>query len=117
MPCGYFDNQYETRVVNVADAELTKLIKEYKAALDTLTHDMDMLREAIIGVDKSNPGLFDKKVMHIVNFDQIKHRKEDLARLKKTFKKSKDAEKLGLVMLADPKEPLEPQLGFDPDEY
>lgn len=116
MPCGYFDNR-ETRVIHTADPEMRKQLEKYKTDLDNLTHDNDMLREAILKASKTNPELFDKKVLHIANFDQIKHRKEDLARLKKTFTKMKDAERLGLVMLADPKEPLEPQLGFDPDDF
>ena len=111
MPCQVEDYSY--RRSSGSNEQLDK----YKQMADDLTHENDMLREAILKAHETNPELFDKKIVGIVAFDQVKHRKEDLRRLKKTFIKSKDAERLGKVMLADPKLPLEPQLGFDPDEF
>jgi len=112
MPCrsGYED---EARVVykqNPADA---KLLKDN----DHLTHENDQLREALLLILDDRSYTPPDSTVKLIRKNQIAHRKEDLARLKKTFTKSKDAEKLGLVMLADPNKPLEDQLGFSPDVY
>jgi hypothetical protein len=91
--------------------------EKWKKLADKLTHENDMLREVILAAAEKYPKAFTAKTLKQVNLDQIAHRKEDLRRLEKTFRASKDAEKLGLVMLADPNKPLQKQLGFDPDAY
>lgn len=111
MPCQVEDYSYRR------SSESSQQANKYKELADNLTHDNDMLREAILKAAVTNPELFNKNILKMVETDQIAHRKEDLRRLKRTFTKSRDAERLGKVMLADPKKPLEPQLGFDPDEF
>lgn len=111
MPC----QMYSGDEIRAMDAE--GKASKYKAVADKLTHENDMLREAILEAAQKAPRAFTATFLKKVGLDQIKHRKEDLARLEKTFRKSKDAEKLGRVMLADPNKPLEKQLGFDPDAY
>lgn len=121
MPCRMDDYPPTSYVVREIDtAEVRKLkadLERIKKAADKLTHDNDMLREAVLKAANSDPKLYTKTFLKKVGVDQIKHRKEDLARLEKTFRDSKDAERLGKVMLADPNHPLEPQLGFDPDKF
>lgn len=96
-------------------------------ACDHLTHENDQLREMVLK-------LLDGKKLSKLETDtvwrnQIAHRKEDLARLEKTLRRSiadqramgrnpvgaELTSKLGAVITADPQHPLEPQLGFDPD--
>lgn len=48
---------------------------------------------------------------------QVEHRREDIKRLGHVFVENGDWGRLRLVMEADPEQPLEPQLGFDPDEF
>lgn len=93
--------------------------------LDRLTHENDELREALLTLKDGGelrPAMWMK-----IGREQIKHRKEDLARLDRTLRealrKAKPGvtnvtllyERLGRVVAADPSKPLEPQLGFDPD--
>jgi hypothetical protein len=114
MPCQvetYEDKGWNSARSANAEAE------RWKKIADKLTHENDILREVILAAAEKYPKAFTAKVLKQVNLDQIAHRKEDLRRLEKTFRASKDAEKLGLVMLADPTKPLEKQLGFDPDAY
>lgn len=108
MPC-----RYDEPVGNVDKNRIASLRKD----LDKLTAENDMLREAVLNLTRDRDFALDPKVIKIIAEDQTKHRSADLKRLKAVFTKSKDAEKLGLVMLADPKKPLEPQLGFDADAY
>jgi hypothetical protein len=112
MPCQVDESYYRG-----SSNSYSEKANAYKELADNLTHENDMLREAILKAAETNPELFKKNILDMVLADQIEHRKEDLKRLKKTFMKSKDAERLGKVMLANPKLPLEPQLGFDPDEF
>lgn len=85
--------------------------------LDRLTKENDSLRELVLRLMNDSNAYISDSEMNMILKDQLQHRKEDLARLKKTFLKSKDALRLGKVMLADPKKPLEPQLGFNPDDF
>lgn len=48
---------------------------------------------------------------------QVMHRLEDLKRLAHSLIDSGDIGRLRKVIDADPHEPLEPQLGFDPDDF
>jgi len=111
MPCQMYSGD-EIRAMNAEDRA-----SKWKKAADKLTHENDMLREGILAAAEKSPKAFTATFLKKVNLDQIAHRKEDLRRLEKTFRASKDAEKLGKVMLADPNKPLEKQLGFDPDAY
>jgi hypothetical protein len=122
MPCTYYETQAE---INARNSEKAAARQKIIDDLDRLTHENDMLREALLTLaneHESEYGNFDyfpisEDVLNLIGKNQVKHRKEDLKRLKKVFMQSKDAEKLGLVMLADPTKPLEPQLGFDPDAF
>jgi hypothetical protein len=113
MPCQVetYDDGYSR--AREANAETQK----WKKIADKLTHENDILREGILAAAEKAPKAFTASFLKKVNLDQVAHRKEDLRRLEKTFRASKDAEKLGLVMLADPNKPLQKQLGFDPDAY
>jgi hypothetical protein len=114
MPCQvetYEDKGWDRARSANAEAE------KWKKIADKLTHENDILREGILVAAEKAPKAFTATFLKKVNLDQIAHRKEDLRRLEKTFRKLKDAEKLGRVMLADPNKPLEKQLGFDPDAY
>lgn len=93
------------------------LAEKWKKIADKLTLENDLLREGILAAAEKAPKAFTTTFLKKVNLDQLAHRKEDLRRLEKVFRASKDAEKLGKVMLADPSKPLEKQLGFDPDAY
>lgn len=61
---------------------------------------------------KVKPSDFDR-----ISKDQYEHRKEDIARLIKTFANSGDIPRLRLVLDATANAPLAPQLGFDPDDF
>jgi hypothetical protein len=115
MPCRVDGPFSESEVAGMRQADRVKHDK-LKATADRLQHENDILRELLLRVVDGGYQP-DEKEMAIVNKEQVKHRKQDLARLKKAFTKSRDAERLGKVMLADPNKPLEPQLGFDPDEF
>lgn len=91
------------------------LYLEVKSIADNLTRENDELRELVLALN-SGANLTKAQRDKILK-DQIAHRKEDLKRLKQVFTDNKDATKLGKVILADPKKPLKPQLGFDPDQY
>lgn len=116
MPCTYYTSAEERQMA----------AERYRAELDRLTHENDLLREALfVALDG---GEIDPEFLKQIQHDQFKHRKEDLARLEETFRKSlKETNDyaretiiyglLGRVVAADPTKPLEPQLGFDPDAY
>jgi hypothetical protein len=108
MPC-----RYDMPVGNEDKATINRLRKD----LDKLTAENDMLREAVLNLTRDREFELDPAVVKIIAEDQTKHRAADLKRLRNVFIKNRDAERLGLVMLADPKKPLEEQLGFSPDAY
>jgi hypothetical protein len=92
--------------------------------LDRLTAENDRLREIIIAVVEGTP--IKPSDLKWVATEQVAHRKDDLARLEKTFREAltknppkKTADvlhlRLGRVVTADPTKSLESQLGFDPD--
>jgi hypothetical protein len=117
MPCGLLGSENMVTYLPMENPETTAQVVALKKVADKLTHENDMLREELLRIAEINPKLLKPAFVKKINAAQIKHRKEDLQRLEQTFRTSKDAEKLGLVMLADPNKPLEPQLGFDPDAY
>lgn len=97
-----------------------------KLKLDRLTRENDWLREVTIRLVEGES--VTKQELARIRRDQTAHRKEDLARLEKSFRGSIADQKamgregqtdlhakLGLVVTADPSHPLAPQLGFDPD--
>lgn len=88
-----------------------------REAMNKLTCENDMLRDALLNMINDRNYELPVAVIKVVQDEQIKHRKSDLKRLEKVFRESRDAEKLGLVLLADPRRFLEPQLGFNPDAY
>lgn len=49
--------------------------------------------------------------------DQVKHRQEDLMRVIMYFAKKKDLDMIKRITNVDLTQPLEPQLGFNPDDY
>ena len=118
MPCQYYTPEEERRMAAAA----------YRKELDRLTHENDMLREALMVA--VNGGEVDADFLKTVYKNQVKHRKEDLNRLEKTFRaiiaKGEDIdqaypfnvyEALGRTLVADPTKPLSEQLDFDPDEF
>lgn len=118
MPCRV-EEPWESNVrYHTSEAEKAQLLAEkWKKIADKLTLENDLLREGILAAAEKAPKAFTATFLKKVSLDQIAHRKEDLRRLEKVFRASKDAEKLGKVILADPNKPLEKQLGFDPDAY
>lgn len=108
MPCNYY--------LPGEEAEIRAT--EARKKLDELTAEADRLREIIIEavINKAVPKV-DKKFMSLIVARQVAHRQMDLDRLADTFNKNKDAERLAKVWAADPAKPLEPQLGFDPDDF
>ena len=104
--------------------------------LDELTRENDQLREMVLDLDAG--GKLTAANRRMVTREQVKHRKEDLARLERTLRGMIDMaeaagdtwvdmpggkklelryayERFGRVMIANADRPLEPQLDFDPD--
>lgn len=88
-----------------------------KTICDDLTYQNDVLREIVLEAYNSGKIELNDELAHKINVDQMNHRQEDLDRLEKVFLGSRDSEKLGKVWSADVQYPLEPQLGFDPNEF
>ena len=91
--------------------------REYKAELDRLTAENDLLRDTVLGLINDPKYKVPAAVKKKIESAQVKHRKEDLARLEEVFYDKKDSERLAKVWAADPKKPLEEQLGFNPDDF
>jgi predicted transcriptional regulator len=120
MPCRYDPGPED--YLRDEKRKTEKLTKE----LDKLTRENDQLREALLNMINDKDYVLPAAVVKKVKTNQTKHRKEDLVRLEKTFREmiasgEGDApelyENLGRVMTADPTEELEPQLGFNPDDF
>lgn len=117
---------------------LLNRVRDYRKALTTLRDQKKGLYD--LAVPKEAPGLFDhvtdllmsyeflndlatrQRVMTKEDHDylvreQNLHREEDLKRLMKVFSKTSDRERLRIVLDADNTKPLEPQLGFSPDDF
>jgi hypothetical protein len=91
-------------------------------AVNRLTAENNRLRELVLRLVDGET--ITKQELARIAKDQTAHRKEDLARLERTLREaiikgatesSNAYEMLGRVVMADPSQPLEPQLGFDPD--
>lgn len=145
MPCRVELSESEIRANRQAqtNAEIAKVVKPVQDRNDTLTHENDLLREALIIVQghvgrEQLEMWVGGELLSQVNQNQVEHRKEDLRRLNKTFldkmveaatdKKISDSDVRVLNALewsalllkvreADPTKPLEEQLGFNPDKY
>lgn len=138
MPCHYEETPGEIEARKEAD--FAARTAPMRAALDTLTHENDILREALLKIISLEPKAaiwIGTSLSEQIALDQVEHRKEDLRRLTETFndkileaatdKKVDPAQRAlnaiswGAFLLkvreADPEKPLEPQLGFDPDDY
>jgi len=89
----------------------------HRPELDRLTAENDALREALLKITLDPDYKLPQRVKKAIELKQLEHRKADLKRLEATFRKNRDAERLGLVILADPTKELEPQLGFDADKF
>lgn len=120
MPC-----RYDPGPEDYLRSEKDKNVKLTKA-LDKLTRENDQLREALLNLINNRDYVLPQAVVKKVKTAQSKHRKEDLARLEKTFREQiasgeafdEDLYRLlGLVIMADPEKELQPQLGFDPDDF
>lgn len=98
MPCSYYTPEEEARM------SAARARKE----LDRLTAELDKTREALIASMEGKE--VPEDVAAKIHADQVKHRKEDLARLAGKLNWMRER-----VRKADPNKPLEPQLGFDPD--
>jgi len=145
MPCRVELSEAELEAERQArsNREIAKALKPVQDRNDDLTHENDLLRETILNVvnvlgDEAKSLIPDKLLKHIEQ-DQVEHRKEDLRRLEatlnekvavlykgKNFRAGEQGWKeernvlfdhMHRVYTADPKLPLEPQLGFDPDSY
>lgn len=105
MPCSYFGPGEASGIQS----------RELKKELDTLTAEADIMREYIIALSEGKTPTVPTEVLTVIKKRQVAHRKMDLKRLEATFIKSKDTARLAKVWAAKPSQPLEPQLGFDPD--
>lgn len=133
MPCRVELTEAEIEASRRAqtDREIAKVVEPLQKRNDKLTRENDQLRELIlkIATEDQIPANIKKEIFR----NQREHRKEDLRRLekalneklallfrKKTVRKEERNRLLDLlyrVENADPNEPLEPQLGFDPDDF
>lgn len=100
-----------------AESEITRLRNEN----EVLSAKVDELRELVIVLYTTewSPEVENKaKKMYK---DQVRHREDDIKRLKVTFagmKQTKLVQKRQAKLVeANPNFPLEPQLGFSPDKY
>lgn len=119
MPCYYEPTpteirKSEDRRVAAIKKPLEKDIAKLQNINNVLSVKLDRLHEDII---KYFEGWLDvPNFVKQVREDQIKHRQDDLDRLLASGT-IKDPDTIRRVALADPNLPLEPQLGFNPDDY
>lgn len=93
-------------------SEQTDQLRGYEDTIRVLTSENLILRDSLLRMLEGAP--VGKRALDVIKKDQIELRKRTLEYLEERFRARRDAEKLGLVLLADPTEELEPQLGFDP---
>ena len=117
MPCRVDGPYTDDEVRSIAESNARKAYTTMKRVADTLTKENDELRELVLKLAKNPDTQIPASVMNKITKAQVAHRKEDLARLEKTFTKAKDAKRLEKVWDADPTKELEPQLGFNPDKF
>ncbi len=127
MPCTYYLPGEEDAVARLkAEQELEK-VKKTKESDKVLNHALSVALDetselALLLFEYVDTQLPDDVLMKVdaLRKCQIEHRKDDLNRLVKAFAKNpteKNKERLKKVLDADPTKPLEPQLGFNPDDY
>lgn len=89
------------------------------ALYDSYNNRLTLLLNDYIGLDVIvvSGAKVGKSILADITNDQIKHREDDLRRLMKTFADSGDRVRLKKVLDADNTKPLEPQLGFSPDDF
>lgn len=85
---------------------------EYNKRLPNLLGDYTAVDRIVVKGEK-----LEKDVLASIEKDQSVHREEDLRRLMKVFAESGDRQRLKKVLDADNTKPLEPQLGFSPDDF
>lgn len=125
MPCRVDDYEYTsptTKTVSSASTNANKVSTPKKPTqarqIEILSAKVDYLRDVIWYLINDEESVTAEELDTILS-DQEKHRQVDLDRvavvLSKNLKKNK--EKLQKVLDADISRPLEPQLGFNPDDF
>lgn len=125
MPCRVDDYEYTpptTKTVSSASTNAKKVSTPKKPTqarqIEILSAKVDYLRDVIWYLINDEESVTAEELDTILS-DQEKHRQVDLDRvavvLSKNLKKNK--EKLQKVLDADISRPLEPQLGFNPDDF
>ena len=85
---------------------------ETTAKVNELVQEYTDLNEMVITKQKLTPAELES-----LAFTQQQHREADLVRLMKTFGETGDRKRLLAVLQADATRLLEPQLGFNPDDF
>lgn len=125
MPCRVDNYEYTpptTKTVSSASTNAKKVSTPKKPTqarqIEILSAKVDYLRDVIWYLINDEESVTAEELDTILS-DQEKHRQVDLDRvavvLSKNLKKNK--EKLQKVLDADISRPLEPQLGFNPDDF
>ena len=132
MPCSYYGYQEPASRLAAqlegVERDRKKLVKEANWAVkvrEEIIHKLsvrvDMLQELIVKYGKTG---FPAEVLEEIEKEQVEHRKDDLARLSRLNVRRRSYSKKPypknfkkIVAAADPHFPLEPQLGFNPDDY
>lgn len=121
MPCRLepWEVEYENariagRLAFQIEAKRAAAEAEHEAVISQLSAKIDHLRD-VIWYLVNDPNVVESEVEQILA-DQERHRQDDLNRLLAT-KGFKRGAKHQLVLAADPSYPLEPQLGFNPDDF
>lgn len=99
-------------------------ISELETLVNYLSVTVDSLRDTIYDIRTEIPADFlsdelSDKIDKILD-EQTDHRQQDLLRLVTTFGADPtpdNLDRLRKVLAADPHKPLEPQLGFNPDDF
>lgn len=100
----------------------SKQIEALETANNALSVRVDYLQDLVWRMDKADTTAAYNKLKPEINAvleAQEKHRQADLDRLVRVLSASEpiDYEKLRKVLAADTSKPLEPQLGFNPDDF
>lgn len=125
MPCRVDDYEYTpptTRTVSSASTNAKKVSTPKKPTqarqIEILSAKVDYLRDVIWYLINDEESVTASELDTILS-DQEKHRQVDLDRVAVVLSKNlmKNKEKLKKVLDADISRPLEPQLGFNPDDF
>lgn len=125
MPCRVDDSEYTpptTRTVSSASTNAKKVSTPKKPTqarqIEILSAKVDYLRDVIWYLINDEESVTASELDTILS-DQEKHRQVDLDRVAVVLSKNlmKNKEKLKKVLDADISRPLEPQLGFNPDDF